>query len=58
MNYLRRYGTVDFVTSEHSTAQPVAYCRSSSSHAQKDSFLGSIGHNGHLKNVQALLKVM
>ncbi len=25
------------------------------SYAQKDSFLGSIGHNGHLKNVQALL---
>ncbi len=40
---------VDSVTSEHSTAQPVLYCKNFISHAQKDSFLGSIGHNGHLK---------
>ena len=50
-----RYGTVDSVTSEHATAQQYHIVGIPSSHAQKVSFLGSIGHNGHLKNVQSLL---
>ncbi len=45
---LRRQVTVYFMTSEHLLRSLHRIVGISSSHAQKDIFLGSIDHNGHL----------